>query len=440
MLKQGTRVLVTGGAGFIGSHVSRALTAAGCHVRVLDDLSTGKRERLYGLGSRLDLMHADIRNSTAVEKAAKGANVIIHLAGTPVGADPMRAQEVNLGGTLNVLGFAKAAERSERPRVILAGSGAVYGKQPAFVLHEELPPRPALPQAVMALAAENYGRVFREAYGVPVTNLRIFRTFGPDEDPERADSSIVAKLIRCALDGTSPVIQGDGQQTRDLVYVDNVVSAMVAAAEHDVGAEPLNIASGEAVAINFLWTLVLELLGKKRLVIEPTYVPALPWDPKHARPQIQRSCKVLGGWAPSVRLREALHRTVKHYLDLRSADPNAWFAPKEDSGSQTLPRRPTRPPMTPSRTTNKTPPPLPTQNSSATSTAARTPIPARPTPTPTRTPTPVPPPIAEVVELDAEMIVESESSETSLSIETVNGREEFDIEWAPVPAVPGMGR
>ena len=450
MLKQGTRVLVTGGAGFIGSQVTRALTAAGCHVRVLDDLSHGKRERLDGLGSRLELLHADIRNSGAVEKAAKGANVIVHLAATPVGSDPARAQEVNLGGVLNVLNYARAVDRNERPRVILCGSGAVYGRQPAFVLHEELAPHPSLPQAVMALAAESYGRVYREAYGVQVINLRIFRTFGAYEDPERPDSSVVSRFIRCALDGTSPVIHGDGQQTRDLICIDNVVAAILAAAEHDPGPEPLNIGSGEAVAINFLWTLVLELLGKKRLVIEPTYVPALPWDPKHARPQIQRSCKLLGGWAPSVRLREGLQRTAKHYLDLRSADPNAWFAPKEDSVSATLPRRPTRPPILPPRPSHKTPPPVPPQaaqpsmstmparpsQSSASSTAARTPLPARPMPTPppSRTPTPTSPPLAEVVELTADMLIEAE---TSLSLDD---GQDLDFEWAPVPVVPGMSR
>ena len=174
------------------------------------------------------------------------------------------------------------------------------------MLHEELPPRPATPEAVMALAMEQYGRVYREAYGVPVVNLRIFRCFGPDEDAERSDAGIVAKLIRAALDGKSPVIFGDGQQTRDLIYVDNVVAAILAALEvADPPAEPLNIASGEAVAVNFLWNLVLETCGKKRLAIDPTYVPAPPWDPKHTRPQIARACKVLG-WAPAVRLREGL--------------------------------------------------------------------------------------------------------------------------------------
>jgi len=385
MLKPGTRVLLTGGAGFIGAHVARAVIAAGGQVRVLDDLSAGKRDRLSALGPRLELLHADVRNPSAVERAARGAHIIVHLAACRGGADGMRAQEVQLGGALNVLNAARACDKSDRPRVILCGSGSVYGKQSAFVLHEELAPHPSVPQAVMALAVEQYGRVYREAYGVPVTNLRIFRTFGPDEDLERPDASIVCRFIRAALDGTSPAIHGDGQQTRDLIFVDNVVQAILAACEAGFDcADPLNIASGEAVSINYLWNLVLELAGKKRVAIEPTYVPAPPWDPKHARPQIQRSCKALG-WAPSVRLRDGLLRTVQHEMAARSSDPNSWFSPREES-----------PP--PRRESAATPLPKPLQRRASS--------------------TPPPIPEAALKRPDAEL----------------------DFEWAPVPALPGLGR
>jgi UDP-glucose 4-epimerase len=412
MLKPGTRVLLTGGAGFIGSHLARRLAAQACLVRVLDDLSTGKRERLAALGNRLELMHADVRNPTAVEKAARGAEVVVHLAATPVGNDPMRAQEVQLGGALNILNAARAADKGDRPRVVLCGSGSVYGKQTAFVLHEELAPRPSVPQAVMALAAEQYGRVYREAYGVLVTNLRIFRTFGPDEDAEKANASIVARFIKAALDGSSPVIQGDGQQTRDLVYVENVVNAIVAACEAD-HADPLNVASGEAVSINHLWNLVLELAGKKRLAIEPTYVPAPPWEPKHARPQIQRSCKELS-WAPSVRLREAVQRTVQHYIAQRSADPNAWFAPRNADATPPLglpTPTPTPPPLRTQSVASRTPPPIPPQAISA------------PRKLPKKDPSPT-----LIIEN-----VEPAQEETRLD-------NDLNFEWAPVPAVRGMGR
>ncbi len=340
MLTQGSKVLITGGAGFIGSHVARALAASGYGVRVLDDLSTGKRDRLAAIDG-IELLHGDVRNPAAVQRAMQGVAAVVHLAGVQPGVDCIRAQDVNLGGALHILNHARAEAsggvvKSDRIRVILCGSASVYGKQAGFVLHEELPPRPMTPEAVMALAMEQYGRVYREAFGVPVVNLRIFRVFGPDEDAERDDAGLVAKLIRAALDGKAPVLFGDGQQTRDLIYVDNVVAAVLAALTvDDPPAEPLNIASGEAVAVNFLWNMVLECCGKKRLAIDPTYIPAPPWDPKQSRPQIARACKVLG-WAPAVRLREGLQKTVEHYQSLRNVDPNAWFAPKDEP---TAPRK-----------------------------------------------------------------------------------------------------
>lgn len=372
MLKQGSKVLITGGAGFIGSHAARAVVAGGGMVRILDDFSTGKRERLVGM-PRLDLIQGDVRNMATVARAAKGADAILHLASLPVGGDTGRAQQVNLGGTLNVLEAVHHMDRRERPRVVLCSSGSVYGKQTAFVLHEELTPRPGTTDAAMALTVEHYGRVYREVHGVQATCLRLFRTFGPEEEADRSDASVVARFIRAALDGSSPAIFGDGQQTRDLVYIDNVVNAMLLA----LGSAPdvYNIASGEAVQINFLWTLVLELTGKRRRAIEPTYVPAPSWDPLHARPQIGKACKALG-WAPSVRLREGLARTVQHHQSLRNGDPNAWFAPRD------------------------------------------------PMPTPRIVTPPMPP--GEIEEV----------SDEDLMIE----EKELDIEWAPVPAVPGMGR
>jgi nucleoside-diphosphate-sugar epimerase len=418
MLKPGTRVLVTGGAGFIGACVTRALVTAGCQVRVIDDLSSGKPDRLGGLGARLELLHADVRNPTAVERAARGANLLVHLAASPAGADPMRAQEVQLLGSLNLLNFARAMQRAERPRVVLCGSGSVYGRQSSFLLHEELPPHPALPQAVTALAAEQYGRVYREAFEVPVSNLRIFRVFGPDEDFDRPDASIVARFVRAALDGTSPVIYGDGQQTRDFIYVENVVQAILAACEQD-HADPLNVASGEAVTLNFLWNLILEVAGKKRLAIDPTYVPAPAWDVQHARPQIQRSCKLLG-WAPSVRLREGLVRTVQYYTAQRSADPNAWFAPREETSASPPPRVLPQPPSVNSRVT---PPPIPTLAGSA----PRRPISSPVITAPIKAVNP-PPRVLEVEEVGA-----VEEDEARLD-------DALRFEWAPVPSVPGMGR
>jgi nucleoside-diphosphate-sugar epimerase len=506
MLKQGIRVLIAGGAGFIGSHLARALSLQSCYVRVLDDLSTGKRERLAGIDG-IELLQGDVRNPAAVQRAMQGMHAAVHLAGVQPGVDPIRAQDVNLGGALHILAAAREATLEsdggetrylgrERPRVVLCGSASVYGRQTAFVLHEELAPRPMTPEAVMALAMEQYGRVYRETYNVPVVNLRIFRVFGPYEDDARPDAGIVAQLVKAALDGTSPIIHGDGQQTRDLVYIDNVVAAIIAALTvEDPPAEPLNIASGEAVAINFLWNLVLESCGKKRLAIDPTYIAAPPWEPKHARPQIARACKVLG-WAPAMRLREGLARTIEHYQGLRNQDPNAWFAPREEAGpkrklgfpslpvptrrfgsvvtpmfgaadssasplptrssasplpmrgsASSLPMRSSSPPALPPPShatpppSHATPPPLPL--------AARHPLTAEITspPHPTAPPTlqhPVmtSPPNGSahsappLVRAHHDEIVEA--CETDF-LEDRTSDVELDLEWAPVPALPGLG-
>jgi UDP-glucose 4-epimerase len=493
MLKQGTRILITGGAGFIGSHLARGLSLQGCCVRVLDDLSTGKRERIASVDG-IELLQGDVRNPAAVQRAMHEVHAVVHLAGLQPGVDPIRAQDVNLGGALHILAVARAATtlppgdngetpylHRERPRVILCGSASVYGRQTGFVLHEELTPKPMTPEAVMALAMEHYGRVYREVYNVPVVNLRIFRVFGPDEDETRHDAGIVAQLVRAALDGNSPIVHGDGQQTRDLIYIDNVVAAIMAALTvEDPPAEPLNIASGEAVAINFLWNMVLETCGKKRLAIDPTYIAAPPWEPKHARPQIARACKVLG-WAPAMRLREGLARTIEHYQALRNQDPNAWFAPREEmsrkklgfpslpvptrrfgsvvtpmfgavsesSSAASLPTRSSSASPLPARNSSSSP--LPTRNSSS------SPLPTRPPPTPAAAPparpsAPARPPLPPRTRPAASFGRASTAAPAPTSDEIMEVTEadflddqtgadddELNFEWAPVPALPGLG-
>jgi nucleoside-diphosphate-sugar epimerase len=410
MVKQGTRVLVTGGAGFIGTHLTRGLCALGCQVRVLDDLSTGRRDRLRPLGHGFELVQADVRNPIAVTRAAHGADAIIHLAAAPGGAEAGRSEEVNLRGALNVLEAARRAEAETRPRVVLCGTGAVYGKQPAFVLHEELAPHPLVPEAICAAAVEQYGRVFHDLYGLRVINLRIFRTFGAEEDADRPDAGVVARFIRAALDGTSPLILGDGHQTRDLVYVDNVVSAITAALEADCGPEPLNIASGEAVAINYLWRLVLDLCGKRRLAIDPTYVPADSPQALHVRPQISRACRVLA-WAPSIRMRDGVMRTVNHHLRQRTTDPNAWFAPPEpaSAGEAHAGRRPD----------------LPARDRRRAPGGGAPPVVVRPPPVPVAA---LSASREEPPELPADDLVEDPAIP------------ETEIEWAPVPALSDLVR
>jgi nucleoside-diphosphate-sugar epimerase len=463
-------------------------------VRVLDDLTTGNRERLAALDG-VELLQGDVRNPAAVQRALQDVNAVVHLAGVHPGVDPLRAQEVNLGGALHLFNFARDVAKRERPRIVLCGSASVYGKQSSMVLHEELQPRPMTPEAVMALCIEHYGRVYRETFGVPVVSLRLFRVFGPGEDASRPDTGPVARFIRAALDGKAPVIFGDGQQTRDLIYIDNVVAAIIAALDvEDPPVDPINIASGEAVAVSFLWTLILELCGKKRAAIPPTYVPAPSWDPRNSRPQIARACKVLG-WAPAVRLREGLAQTVEHYRALRNVDPNAWFTPRHERAPKapaespvpTQTRRfgsvvtpafgtPVIPPsgrngnksegsqpravLDAARNRPSTPPPPPRAGATRSSSASEA-SPPRSRSEPSRarangahegklaaaggsTPLPTPAsasaskrplrqPAAEILEIsEAEIVEDAPPPKIALS--------DLDFEWAPVPAVPGLGR
>jgi UDP-glucose 4-epimerase len=412
MLNQGTRVLLTGGAGFIGAHLCRALAAAGAQVRVLDDFSLGKRERLSGLGNAIDIVQADVRHADAVKRAAQGAQVIVHLAGLSHGGrphhDPLHSHEVSLSGALNVLQAARLVDKRTRPRVILCSSGSVYGKQSAFVLHEELVPHPVTPEAATALALEHYGRVYLESFGVPTVALRLFRVFGPEEDMERPDSPVVPRFVRAALEGLSPVVYGDGQQTRDFVFIDNVTAAIIGALVCPLPEGPINIASGESVTISFLWQVILEICGKRRVAIEPSHVPMAEWETRHARPQIARACKVLG-WAPSIRLREGLTRTIRYYHAQRTRDPNAWFSPPEAEESARRRHAGGSPPR----------------------------IPRTPTPIPAGEPRPEP---CGPAPSFARSLALAERGEPMLEISEADVIEECDGEpvWAPVPSLPGL--
>ena len=311
MLRRGTRVLVTGGAGFIGGHLVRALLAAGHAVRVLDDLSTGSPERLKDL--QAELLQGDVRNFAAVRRAMDGAQLVFHLAARRVSEVPedphplWRAQEVNLGGATHVLEAARQGQGS--PRVVLASSGEVYGRAAAYLLHEEISPVPTTPEGVQLLAVEQYARLYWESFGVPTVALRLFTTFGPGEPVD--GPSLVPRLCLAALTGGEPIIEGDPRHSRDLVYVDNVVSALLCAAEApSVEGQVFNIASGEATAAATVWSTLCELAGRRRQLVEPEYRPARSWEQTNVRVSIARANRALQ-YSPVVRLREGLKRTLE---------------------------------------------------------------------------------------------------------------------------------
>ena len=340
MLTQGTRVLITGGAGFIGAHVARALAARAATVRVLDDLSTGRRD---GSRPRRHRLSAGRRaQSRGGQRAMQGVERGHPPRRVQPGVDPIARQEVNLGGTLHILNSARDVDKRARPRVVLCGSASVYGKQTGFVLHEELPPRPTTPEAVMALAMEQYGRVYREAYGVPVVNLRLFRTFGPDEDAERTDAGIVATFIRAALDGKlaghlrrRPAdARSHLRRQRGRRHARRARGRGSAgrAAQHRLGRSGRRSTSCgtwcSRAAARSAWPSTRPTCRRRR-------------GSPSTRARRSRAPARSLGWAPAVRLREGLARTVEHYQAQRNADPNAWFAPKDEPAPKkklTLPK------------------------------------------------------------------------------------------------------
>ncbi len=240
--------LVTGGAGFIGSNIVERLVRQGERVRVLDNLSTGKRENLVSWLDRLELIEGDIRDVETVHGAMAGVDYVLHQAALPSVprsvADPLASHQVNATGTLNVL---PAARDAGVKRLVYASSSSVYGDSPTLPKQEEMPTNPISPYAVSKLAGENYCRVFFRVYGLETVCLRYFNVFGPRQDPTSQYAAVIPRFITAMLDGRRPVIYGDGRQSRDFTYIENVVEAnLLACQAKDVAGEVLNIACGES--------------------------------------------------------------------------------------------------------------------------------------------------------------------------------------------------
>ena len=304
-----TLYLVTGGAGFIGSHLVEALVEHGEHVRVLDDFSTGQWENLAAVANHIELLEGDIADPETVEQAMAGCHYVLHLAAiASVQAsleEPRRIDRVNVGGTLHVL---EAARRAGVRRVVLASSAAVYGDHSALPQREELPLRPLSPYAASKAAGEAYCSAFHASYGLPTVVLRFFNVYGPRQDPSSPYSGVISIFAARMTQGQRPAIYGDGEQTRDFVYVADVVQALLLVCERETAVGAIfNVASGRQTRILQLATTLNEVLDTN---LTPTFAPARAGEVRFSEGDARRAQEALG-WEATTPLREGLSSLVQ---------------------------------------------------------------------------------------------------------------------------------
>jgi UDP-glucose 4-epimerase len=306
------KALVTGGAGFIGSHLVDGLLARGADVRVLDNLSTGHRANLAGVLGDVELVEGDIRSPAAVRRAVDGCDVVLHHAALPSVprsvADPAGSHAVNATGTLNVL---MAARDEGVRRVVYASSSSVYGADPTLPKHESARPLPLSPYAVAKLAGETYCASFLGVYGLEAVALRYFNVFGPRQDPASEYAAVIPKFMAALSAGRPPTIFGDGEQSRDFTYVDNIVEANLAALDAPGAAgEVMNVACGQRTTLN---ELAHGLIDRFDLDVEPAYGPARPGEVRHSLADVEKASRLLG-YEPRIDFAEGLGRTVARHL------------------------------------------------------------------------------------------------------------------------------
>jgi len=305
--------LVTGGAGFIGSSLVRALLARGDVVRVIDNFSSGKRENLADVVDRIELVEADILDERALGRAIEGAEVVFHEAAIPSVPksmlEPVENHAANATGTLRVL---EAARRAHVRRVVYAASSAAYGDEPTLPKIESMTPAPISPYGGSKLAGELYMHVYARAYGLETVSLRYFNVFGPRQDPQSEYAAVIPKFITAALAGRQPRIFGDGTQSRDFCHIDNVIEANFKAASADgrqVSGGVFNVGCGQATTLNQVVALLGEALGRK---LEAVHEAERAGDIKHSHADISAARARLG-YAAQVSFAEGLRRTVDWY-------------------------------------------------------------------------------------------------------------------------------
>ena len=301
--------LVTGGAGFIGSHIASSLISSGARVRILDDLSTGHRENLDEIGGDVEFVEGSVADEALLNKALDGVELVFHEAAIPsvprsVEA-PRQTHVASVDGTFELL---VAARDHNVRRVVYAASSSAYGDQPTLPKSEQMLPDPLSPYAVAKLVGEYYCQVFTRVYGLETVSLRYFNVFGPRQDPGSQYSGVVSRFISALLSDERPVIYGDGEQSRDFTYIENVVFANLSAAEApDAAGKVINVANGERITLNQLLMELKDLTGKQGVDVE--YLEPRVGDVRHSLADITMARELLG-YESKVDLREGLKRTI----------------------------------------------------------------------------------------------------------------------------------
>ena len=308
------RCLVTGGAGFIGSHIVDALVQRGDEVCVFDNLSSGKKENLSHHQNKVRFILGDVRDEAAVKEAVKGVDYVFHLAAMRAVQqsvdNPGETNEANVTGTLN---FLLASKQAKVKRLIFTSSSSVYGDNDEYPVKETARPNPLSPYAASKIMGEYYGRIFTKLYGLETVSLRYFNVFGPRQNPKSIYSAVIPIFMDCLVNGKSPEIHWDGKQSRDFSYVDNVVLGNLLAAEAPgVAGEVFNIACHDEYSVLDIFNNLKEILKVKD--IEPVFKPKRPGDVRRSFADISKAEKLLG-FKVQTRFRQGLEKTVQWFLD-----------------------------------------------------------------------------------------------------------------------------
>ena len=308
--------LVTGGAGFIGSHLSEELVRRGHTVRVADSLITGKRANLTHIPG-VEFLEGDLADEPFARRAAEGMDFVLHQAAIPSVPrsvkDPITSNRANVDATLNVL---VAARDAGVKRLVFAGSSSAYGNTPTLPKHEDMPGNPLSPYALQKVVGEQYLQMFTRLYGLETVSIRYFNVFGPRQDPSSPYSGVISVFATALLENRSPTIYGDGEQTRDFTYVANVVDGVLRACEAGgASGEVINVATGGRISLNQLFETMRGLVGSN---VTPTYVDARAGDVRDSQADIAKARRILG-YQPSVSFEQGLERTIAWYRSATTA-------------------------------------------------------------------------------------------------------------------------